>query len=649
MSMSPNAMIAKPNQNQLQQQKGEEKKTGSNLLKTFQHCNNPHLLKLLNRLKNYYQEIEQYESKGIGIKHKDFKQTLFKSLEDILFQISAIETPERRDARLLELHHWFNKKYSYFITMANITDITSPNSMQKYTEHELGLFKEDMGKEEENYADHHSILHEFEKPKEILKKYIVKQVNNINLKVSSNVINDDTNANAKTKYAQVSEKLRMSGTFGNRTFRSVDMRSTLNSTARSKRFLPAMDSKLNTLIDPLHETKFSYSFYRPQYSFLQLGIESSIIKAKNKALADKRAQDDLNAAVNDFGFAKASMNKTQLHKFDLKNLILEYKKKDHELENGKEKHHENEQLKQEQEQHQHQHQPSKIEKERILNEKPVTKILHHVSSMRVQSKSNNAFNLNKKESKSYLLNKKKTTAIIKRKSVDIDALINTEQHIRKITMNNIMNVCSNGLLEPSKTIEVVFNIRLRVDSMKVFKDNYERIKKDNKEMPNEALCRKIQSDEIPMRRLLSETMMNVKQIDNHKDGYSRHYQPLSRFDMIHSSSFVEKRSKGHFKFKGDQTPRTACGYSEILYDDNHLRMRQTLDSFKPCEVNLLCTSLKYNDSQWSKSSIKNAFMSPEKEVVYPLSYFPRSGSSLLKIPKSLLKDKTKKKKKREKK
>lgn len=577
--------------NQSEQLKSDQSKPSHNLFAIFQNCTNPYLLQLLDKLNYYYHEKEFNKNKGIPTHHKEFKQTIFSSLEELLFQISTIQTTELKNEKLFGVYQWFNKKYKQYTTVANITDVTSPNPFQTFTDMELGILKESDRKEEEKQAAHRSILYDFAKPKEILKNYSLKQVNNSkSSKPFDNNAIAIANANKKNEQG---EKMGMTTTFGYKTFRSADMRTTLNSTARTKNFLPSVDNKQNDpLIDPLHEMKYSYSFYRPHYSFAQLDIEANIVKAKNKALADKRAQDEINTAVDNFGFSKSAINKSLLHKSALKDLVLYYKKKDISqpfqeedlIKEGNEKGFEKKTLAEKDK-----------EKEKVLNQ-PLVKqmrITRHMSTVfesKIRNMNNVMINSNR-DSKGNVLARKKTT-VINRKSIsnamDIGALIGTQDQSIKITTQNIMNVNTDGQLIPSQAKEVVYDIKMRLDSLKVAQENYEWAKKENGVMPNDFLCKKLQSDKIQRRRLLSEAMMTIRKIDNYRDGYSKHYEPLSRFDMIHSSSFREERPRGgHFAYRDDQIPRTSCGYSRIKYEDNHLSMRRTLDTFKFGEVNLL--------------------------------------------------------------
>ena len=74
-------------------------------------------------------------------------------------------------------------------------------------------------------------------------------------------------------------------------------------------------------IPPLNrETKYSYSYNRPEYDYNLMLIENNIIQNKMKELREKRTNEEMKEKLNLFGKTKAKKQKLNITKILLINM-----------------------------------------------------------------------------------------------------------------------------------------------------------------------------------------------------------------------------------------------------------------------------------------------------------------------------------------
>ena len=78
------------------------------------------------------------------------------------------------------------------------------------------------------------------------------------------------------------------------------------------------------------ELKSSYSYAEPKFTFSQAVIESKIIKEKQKALANKRTEEEIKEAINEFGEKRAMFKGNREKNYVIKEILNSYSTKKHE-------------------------------------------------------------------------------------------------------------------------------------------------------------------------------------------------------------------------------------------------------------------------------------------------------------------------------
>ena len=84
-------------------------------------------------------------------------------------------------------------------------------------------------------------------------------------------------------------------------------------------------NKSGLYFPPLNkETKFSYSYNRPEYNYNNLIIENNVKENKIKLISEKRAQEEIKEHLDKFGMKRAKFKEEMNNKYELKSVINMY-------------------------------------------------------------------------------------------------------------------------------------------------------------------------------------------------------------------------------------------------------------------------------------------------------------------------------------
>lgn len=90
-------------------------------------------------------------------------------------------------------------------------------------------------------------------------------------------------------------------------------------------FFPKYNKETGLYFPPLNrETKFSYSYNRPQYNYDTMDIENKIKENKLKILSEKRSQEEIKEHLDKFGIKRAKYKEEMNNKYELKSVINMY-------------------------------------------------------------------------------------------------------------------------------------------------------------------------------------------------------------------------------------------------------------------------------------------------------------------------------------
>ena len=90
-------------------------------------------------------------------------------------------------------------------------------------------------------------------------------------------------------------------------------------------FFPKYNKEIGLYFPPLNrETKFSYSYNRPQYNYSTMIIENKIKDNKMKFLIEKRGEEEIKHHLDQFGMKRAKFKEEMNNKYELKSVINMY-------------------------------------------------------------------------------------------------------------------------------------------------------------------------------------------------------------------------------------------------------------------------------------------------------------------------------------
>jgi hypothetical protein len=325
----------------------------------------------------------------------------------------------------------------------------------------------------------------------------------------------------------------------------------------------------DTPFDFKREIKSSYSYFRPKYDYPHLVIEKQIIQAKNREIAEKRNQEEMKEYLNEFGLDRARYKEEVEKKYELKKVIKYYEeiiKKDKE------------------------EQPQEIETKREYEVKTI--IVDNINEVPKTSQFHTE-NFNEPDKDS------------------------------KIDLMNVKNLDSEGKLKVNYD-EIKINIKVKsVNSKDItlndFKNKLEKI-------PSEATAKMKVIDPVFGARQTYSKMLDIQEIDNPKNEYQLHCNPLSAYDNTN----VEVIGITPEKKINKSRPSTGYEYVRDNFErDNLLKQRKTLSNFKINDYSAIKDKLMQTNTNFNLSALKAAFLPNFEEIRYPKFFLPNSSAGLL--------------------
>lgn len=580
------------------------------LIQQYQYDNNKYLSSMIRSLKYYYIELEECNKNKKPIPNSEFKTNIFQFLEDLLYQITNIDSKKLKDDKLYTLYRWFNKQYSTFMKLSNMKNLTSPLANQQFTveDPEKSIVIEHT---EDKHLIHRSNINQFHKTKELLQKYSFKRIKS-NKSDSLNKIDEIIQKETKEK-----PQLSLIN-YDKEIIIPTKSYSTFYATIKS---LLTKDKKTDgsSFVDSASQIKSSYSFNKPKITFDQLALESNIIKSHNNEIADKRAKEEIRGAIEDYGFSKSILNKVRLYKQDLRSVIAYYN-----------------------------------------NNKNISAI----PSQSQESQTNIQLESHSKESTipvvktdiDELMSPKDTTKKLKRHPIQSEkfkrlSLMYSKNNISlverkdKVIYNKIKNINSEGIIILGKhNKEVVYEIKIKLESKISIENNYKNNQDNiynginrNSIISNDFFYKEMIEGGITQRRLLSESLCEIRRYDQSKNGYSYHYYPLSIFDMTQSSLMFNNRRQYTKSLNSSSNDLNVISPTTSIFntnDINYLLGKNKLEKRKYNDLKKIKTHAKKKGLSINTIGLNKAFISPKSET-YHQQFLPRFGSGLLTLPISL--------------
>ena len=289
------------------------------------------------------------------------KLLIYNVLEKNMVEISCLSNKDVRINRINNLYNWYKEKMKINEDLRRINQ-KSYKDVNEVIDEDLN----DLENQKEQNDNNKLIGKDFEidphRNEEIIDKKIVndyqRKVLSKNLeerfhKIQNNE-NDETNNEinikddgelAKTLLSLKNQEFSGGGTYStfysykfgtNATsfgkFRQTDndfpnFRETAKGGRQENSFFPSYNKATKTYYPPIvSETKFSYSYNRPEYNFENMTLENKIIKSKMKILAEKRAQEEIKSQIELMGKTRAKYIEQVNNKYEIRNVVDMYSK-----------------------------------------------------------------------------------------------------------------------------------------------------------------------------------------------------------------------------------------------------------------------------------------------------------------------------------
>ena len=640
------------------------------------------------------------------------KLLIYNVLEKNMVEISCLSNKDVRINRINNLYNWYKEKMKINEDLRRINQ-KSYKDVNEVIDEDLN----DLENQKEQNDNNKLIGKDFEidphRNEEIIDKKIVndyqRKVLSKNLeerfhKIQNNE-NDETNNEinikddgelAKTLLSLKNQEFSGGGTYStfysykfgtNATsfgkFRQTDndfpnFRETAKGGRQENSFFPSYNKATKTYYPPIvSETKFSYSYNRPEYNFENMTLENKIIKSKMKILAEKRAQEEIKSQIELMGKTRAKYIEQVNNKYEIRNVVDMYSKlndfsspllQKYKLRESKSM------------------SDIKDNNKNIFNKKPQIKNKDLNIGIRKMVRNNTNYKSNTviengdkiklklKEQKNLFESERKMSnssnkevnkniiTKLKPKKIQKDTKI-FSGILDKIKLDSIKNIENKKIMEPLKMNKV--KIKLKINKEKIQNDMLNNIKKFAAKPNSEIITSLMNTDSLfqtnnnygilcnlNKRKSSVDIINNNQNQDNTNESREEEEENyytnncLSLFDQGNLKKLNQNKNQNKI-YPQSTNSLTRIKFNQIhktfdLNKDNYLNLRRTLSDWKKTECLSLLNELtknktpKIEEEKFKKSNLRrqnsvlNAYVNPKDKFEFSQFYLPRTGSLLLK-------------------
>ena len=640
------------------------------------------------------------------------KLLIYNVLEKNMVEISCLSNKDVRINRINNLYNWYKEKMKINEDLRRINQ-KSYKDVNEVIDEDLN----DLENQKEQNDNNKLIGKDFEidphRNEEIIDKKIVndyqRKVLSKNLeerfhKIQNNE-NDETNNEinikddgelAKTLLSLKNQEFSGGGTYStfysykfgtNATsfgkFRQTDndfpnFRETAKGGRQENSFFPSYNKATKTYYPPIvSETKFSYSYNRPEYNFENMTLENKIIKSKMKILAEKRAQEEIKSQIELMGKTRAKYIEQVNNKYEIRNVVDMYSKlndfsspllQKYKLRESKSM------------------SDIKDNNKNIFNKKPQIKNKDLNIGIRKMVRNNTNYKSNTviengdkikvklKEQKNLFESERKMSnssnkEVIKNIITKLKPKKNQKDTkifsgiLDKIKLDSIKNIENKKIMEPLKMNKV--KIKLKINKEKIQNSMLNNIKKFAAKPNSEIITSLMNTDSLfqtnnnygilcnlNKRKSSGDIINNNQNQDNTNESREEEEENyytnncLSLFDQGNLKKLNQNKNQNKI-YPQSTNSLTRIKFNQIhktfdLNKDNYLNLRRTLSDWKKTECLSLLNELtknktpKIEEEKIKKSNLRrqnsvlNAYVNPKDKFEFSQFYLPRTGSLLLK-------------------
>ena len=640
------------------------------------------------------------------------KLLIYNVLEKNMVEISCLSNKDVRINRINNLYNWYKEKMKINEDLRRINQ-KSYKDVNEVIDEDLNDLENQKGQNDNNKLIGKDFEIDPHRNEEIIDKKIVndyqRKVLSKNLeerfhKIQNNE-NDETNNEinikddgelAKTLLSLKNQEFSGGGTYStfysykfgtNATsfgkFRQTDndfpnFRETAKGGRQENSFFPSYNKATKTYYPPIvSETKFSYSYNRPEYNFENMTLENKIIKSKMKILAEKRAQEEIKSQIELMGKTRAKYIEQVNNKYEIRNVVDMYSKlndfsspllQKYKLRESKSM------------------SDIKDNNKNIFNKKPQIKNKDLNIGIRKMVRNNTNYKSNtviengdkiklklKEQKNLFESERKMSNSSNKEVNKNIITKLKPKKNqkdtkifsgiLDKIKLDSIKNIENKKIMEPLKMNKV--KIKLKINKEKIQNIMLNNIKKFAAKPNSEIITSLMNTDSLfqtnnnygilcnlNKRKSSVDIINNNQNQDNTNESREEEEENyytnncLSLFDQGNLKKLNQNKNQNKI-YPQSTNSLTRIKFNQIhktfdLNKDNYLNLRRTLSDWKKTECLSLLNELtknktpKIEEEKFKKSNLRrqnsvlNAYVNPKDKFEFSQFYLPRTGSLLLK-------------------
>ena len=569
----------------------------------------------------FKKEEQQMIVNNISIPHYDFKKTLFKQVELLLFQINEVDNQSERKKYIEKLYKWYKNKTRFYFTLNRMNE---KSYFEPYEKYDINAMK--------------NILKENEKKDE--------EEDKIDQKKDENKDKNNTNIHRPI------------------LLRCIKLIKIIENDIKPSKFyfrnkFGKNKSELNLLSK--YEKNKSTEFERLKKNISTTSIDFNLNELKNKFISEKSHQNEIKSIIEDFGKSRAIYKSNLNKRFEIKKIIKEYRNKNIKNELVTKILNNNE---------------SNINKSNITNNNSNIINNRNNKNNNIENNIGNINEVKKQEdnldnnSLEYIINEKEMNNLENEKEKKETETY--KRRLNKIITNRIRNMSSDNLIISYLNKSNNGNDRYDNENKKRYIENRNRTKSalfltsteiyNDKEITKEGLEEKTINIYCQFPKIKSSNAL-ISEKSKEYDTIMRNIYLDPIYRAKHHNSFICSLNNDRKKnFDGDNSYRNIndndnnenngnkdkdnilnfnniCEFTKKTLsksiDRNYLRMKKGFDFLKKKEYLKLRNLMraKRNYENINNSALFTAFTNPKSNVIYPNYFLPlNNGNNLLLKP-----------------
>lgn len=527
--------------------------------------------------------------------------TIFTCLDQTVSKIEIIEDPYIKSIQVKSIYEWYKQKLNSYLILKKINSISKKSDYQRV--YDKTNIKSDLYNADK-YPNHFEIEHRTHDPNILPPKDRLKDFQRKSIEIPNN--KTFNNSTSQSFYSDIFKSTRYGST--------MDKFTTSNSSAF---FIDDKTGYIQIPYNPdsfeenrnLKEMRSSINFYKPENQLHLINIEKNVLLRKNKDIAEKRYEEEKKEMLDQWGMARSQYKSNLNHKQDIMRITNYFEKKIRNKEIST-----------------NQYSTHRLSNVITESDKMSSDIMRKTGNTFLNSIQNsNISNMENKLDKVDILTNEANNYVDQNDSNLEKPIFNNIKPIDPIVSSNFVNIKEN-----KKKIKITSNMTIKPE--KIFsKEGLINNMVKNEKINSDAIFLLKLNPKVEQRKLYSK-ITNCNEIDNVKNGYQSHFNPLSSFDnkniARHDIYSLKSGSLFLSNVKGRPTTGSDMLRMNKFESSNLLNSRKTMSEFSKNLYNKLESDKRFS----SIKDMNKSFVAPEDKKIYGFSFLPNYSSCLLDKP-----------------